>query len=151
MSKILKVLSLATCAGVCLMLAALLLSLSRPDETLFKILSELNSWQALQEWFGAWLIGFLICLIFGSPSLLVIDKYFASFSSRYIVGGTVAGWVAWFFLCGPLFTPKPWFDASSWISGGINYVGIYLWLGFCTGLLFTVMLSALETTHGEKK
>lgn len=151
MSKILKVLLLANCAGVCFLLAALLQSLSRPNETIYKILSELHTWQAIQDWFGMWLIGFVMCLIFGTPGLFIIDKYFSRFKTRYITGGFFAGWVAWLFTNGPLFEPNVWFVGYRWVLDGINYVGIYIWLGFCTGLLFTALLWVLQTPNSKKK
>ena len=95
---------------------------------------------ALKEYISAFFLGAVICLLFGTPCLLLIDKYFARFSLRYIVGGTLAGWVTWFFMVGPLLTPSPWLDASSWVLDGINHVGIYVGLGFTTGLLFTIVL-----------
>ena len=143
MSKFAKALLLANCAGIGFLLFTQLEWLTRPDSTLLQILNEIHTWRAIQDLFGMWLIGFLMCLIFGTPLLLVIERFFSRFKTRYITGGFIAGWVAWLFTNGPLFEPNVWFVGYRWVLGGINYVGIYIWLGFCTGLMFTVLLWAM--------
>lgn len=144
MSKLLKALLLATCAGTCLMVFWVLLAYTHSplglSETLYQFFNELYTGRGMQDLFGMWLIGFFMCLIFGTPFLLIIERYFSRFKTRYITGGFVAGWVAWLFTNGPLFEPNVWFVGYRWVLGGINYVGIYVWLGFCTGLLFTALL-----------
>ena len=160
MSKLLKALLLAACAGICLMVFFLLVLLTRTHspngslETLHQffneLFNELYKGRAVQELSGMWLIGFVVCLIFGTPALLIIDKYFSRFKTRYIIGGFVAGWVAWFFMVGPLLTTSPWLSVDSWIDSGINYVGLYVWMGFSTGLLFTVLLWLLEKLKSKK-
>ena len=154
MSKLIKSLLLAACAGVCLLLFFNLLSSIRqelgPRETIYQIFNELYRGRALQEFFGMWLIGFVMCLIFGTPLLLIIERFFNRFKTRYITGGFVAGWVAWLFTNGPLFEPNVWFVGYRWVLDGINYVGIYVWLGFCTGLLFTALLWVFECLKSKK-
>lgn len=154
MSKILKALLLATCAGLCLMVFWMLLALTHSPlglrENLYQILNELFKGRGMQDLFGMWMIGFFMCLIFGTPFLLIIERYFSRFKTRYITGGFVAGWVAWLFTNGPLFEPNVWFVGYRWVLGGINYVGIYVWLGFCTGLLFTGLLWICERLKRKK-
>lgn len=98
------------------------------------------SMESAWEIFGLFLLGAFICLLFGTPCLLLIDKYFARFRSRYIIGGAFGGWVAWFFMCGPLLTPSPWLEWRSWVLSGINHVGLYVALGCSSGTLFTLTL-----------
>ena len=145
MSKFSKTLLLATCAGVCSIIfwlgAGIVLS-SEPI-SVYQYISEIHTWRRIYGVFGFFLLGFVPCLIFGTPLLLVIERFFSRFKTRYITGGFIAGWVAWLFTNGPLFEPNVWFVGYRWVLGGINYVGIYIWLGFCTGLMFTVLLWAM--------
>jgi hypothetical protein len=150
MSKFAKTLVLALCAGVSLGAHMLFVtsfmyvepplvspspgSVPLPDFTNYQPYSPLG------ELLGFVVIGAIICLIFGTPCLLLIDKYFSRFKSRYMIGGAVAGWVAWFFMVGPLLTPSPWLRWNSWVLDGINHVALYVGLGFGTGLLFTIVL-----------
>lgn len=150
MSKFAKSLLLAACAGACFLSFTQMEWLTRPNNTVYQMLNELYTWREIQDLFGMWMIGFFMCLIFGTPVLLVIEKYFSRFKSRYITGGFVAGWIAWLFTNGPLFEPNVWFVAYRWVLGGINYVGIYIWLGFCTGLLFTVLLWISDKLKSKK-
>jgi hypothetical protein len=150
MSKFAKVLLLANCAGICFLLFTRLEWLTRSNSTFLQIFGEIHTWRGIQNLFGMWQIGFFMCLIFGTPLLLIIEKFFRRFKTRYITGGFIAGWVAWLFTNGPLFEPNVWFVGYRWVLGGINYVGIYIWLGFCTGLLFTALLWAMNKLDGKK-
>lgn len=89
------------------------------------------------------MVGSVICLIFGTPCLLLIDKYFSRFQSRYMVGGAVAAWVAWFVMAGPLYAPTL-FKLEYWIGSGLGHVAVYVGMGFATGALFTLLLSVFE-------
>lgn len=154
MFKILKTLLLATSAGVCSIVFWFGLGFANGSRigpySLSQHFSEFHGWQGVTTLFGYFLLGFVPCLIFGTPCLYFIDKYFSRFKTRYITGGFVAGWVAWFFMVGPLLTTSPWLSADSWVDSGINYVGIYVWLGFCTGLLFTVLLWISEKPNRKR-
>ena len=144
MSKISKILLLATCAGVCFVIVTELFWLLRSSINPNQLFSEINIWRRTKDVFGFLLLGFIPCLIFGTPCLLIIDKYFSRYRTRYITGGFVAGWIAWFFMVGPLLTTSPWLSVNSWIDSGINYIGLYVWMGFSTGLLFTALLWICE-------
>lgn len=150
MSKISKILLLATCAGVCFVIHALLVQVAYLGSTINQIYENFFIWESVVHRFGFFLLGFIPCLIFGSPCLLIIDKHFSRFKTRYITGGFGAGWVAWFFMVGPLFTTSPWLSADSWVDSGINYVGLYVWMGTSTGLLFTTLLWAFGKLDEKK-
>ena len=152
MSKTLKTLLLATCAGVCFVVFAVMAGFlnARARPSLHQYLSEFQGWQGVTTLFDYFLLGVIPCLIFGTPFLLLIEKYFSRFDTRYTTGGFVAGWVAWFFMVGPLLTPSPWLDAEIWLLDGFNYVGLYVGLGFCTGLLFTALLWILEKLNRKR-
>jgi hypothetical protein len=152
MSKALKALLLATCAGFCSILFwDLVLRISNGNAiSLYEYLDNLRTWRRIQDVFGFFLLGFVPCLIFGTPVLLIIEKWYSRFKTRYITGGFVAGWIAWFFMVGPLLTTSPWLSPDSWVDSGINYVGLYVWLGFSTGLLFTILLGAMGKLDEKK-
>ena len=150
MTKISQTLLLATCAGICFVIEALIVQVIYGGASINRIIEQIFIWQSTVYKFGFFLLGFFPCLIFGTPCLYLIDKYFSRFKTRYITGGFVAGWIAWFFMVGPLFTPSPWLSAESWVLDGINYVGLYVGLGFCTGLLFTALLWISEKLKSEK-
>lgn len=138
MIKLLKILLLAACAGIFLLALFVMPTLLAPTSPYL----DLWSWHTLQEMFFLFLLGSVICLVFGTPCLLLIDKYFSRFQLRYMIGGAVAGWVAWFFMCGPFVTVgNPWNDTESWVADGINHVCLYIGLGFATGTLFTLLLN----------
>jgi len=102
--------------------------------------------QSIKEIAGLWIIGALITAVFGTPVLLLIEKYFAHFPSRYVIGGSVAAWIAWFAMAGPLFNPTRWRfdDVRNWVGSGLGHVGIYVSLGLIVGTLFTIVVWLAE-------
>ena len=153
MSKIAKSLLLAACAGMCAIVFWVVAGFvtSKTPLNFYRHLLEFAGWQGAYTLFGFFLLGLIPCLIFGTPVLLIIERNFSSFKTRYITGGFFAGWVAWFFMVGPLLTKSPWLSVDSWVDSGINYVGIYVSLGFCTGTLLTSLLWIFERSKGKLK
>ncbi|MDM0007816.1 hypothetical protein QTI51_25015 [Variovorax sp. J22G73] len=108
--------------------------------------SEILGLEGISEIFTIWVMGAVITGIFGTPCLAVIEKYFFRFSSRYMIGGAIAAWIAWISMAGPLFTPDRWHfeDLNNWVGSGLGYVGIYVGLGFTTGTFLTLFLRFFE-------
>lgn len=107
-------------------------------------ISFLQIFEAIKELGILWFIGALITTIFGVPILLLLDKLFARFSLRYMIGGAFASWIAWLFIAGPLFTPHVWHNPRNWIGWGLGHVSIYVGVGFATGALLTVAIWWIE-------
>ena len=139
MKKIIKTLVLAICGWICF--AAFIIINACLDLIFYS--SNIDIWSAkgLQELLSLFIIGAIICLIFGAPFLFIIDNYFNRLKYRYILGGFIAAWVAWLVIAGPLFTPSLWLrpDLWNWI-----YSMQFARLGMATGVLFTLVLGLFK-------
>ena len=103
-----------------------------------------------------WLIGAVITAFYGIPVLFIIDRYFARFTLRYVIGGPVAGYFAWAGISGPLFYPKLWIEPAQWTSQSNRDSAVFcVFLGILVGIVFTVLVRlderrqrrlAIETT-----
>ena len=140
MSKLNKCLLLAACSGVCLVAWLFLLPEIFPEPATYVKWR----WALLQEIFSLFMIGAVICLVFGTPILLLIEKYFSRFTLRYIIGGPVAAWVMWFITFNPLLTGDPWLDPDTWLPVPKSQVQIYVAMGLATGTLFTIVLAVIS-------
>lgn len=109
----------------------------------------LNSMDPFQ--YGRWIylyqspvkyhIIFILCFLFGIPSILIIEKFFTS-PFRYIFGGIVSSIVAWTIL--EEGTSHPFYAwSSAWLTNwkiGLFFIAH----GAVTGMLFTLTLFFLR-------
>lgn len=82
-------------------------------------------------------IGFVLCFIFGLPSILILEKWFPHVTARYLFGGAIASAVAFSILEGGIYAPSIW--EKPW---GINWqLGLFfIAYGIATGALYTFFI-----------
>lgn len=94
-------------------------------------------------------IAFFICLIFGTPILIIIEIWFNHISFRFIKGGAIASLIAWIVLdSGTSNTP---FLALA--PGHLDWplALIFMAIGTLTGILFTLATRTFNTTIRKLK
>ena len=134
---VLKAFLLAACAGISL--AILMLG--------FVVILDPNffhtwRWTYFVDLLLFFLIGSSICLVFGTPFMLIIDKYFSRFRTRYMLGGIIAALVAWLIMEGhSSHTPFLALAQGRW-NWPVSIV--FMGTGFSTGALFTLLLSSFK-------
>ncbi len=144
MKKLQKILLLAVCAGSCFIGLAIITALW--SIAVNSRVVDIWSLRGLKELFSMFMLGTVICLVFGTPFLFLIEKYFNRFRIRYALGGAIAAWVAWLVISGPLFTPRLWLHPELW---DWLFSMAFAVTGFATGALFTLLLSVFG--HCKKR
>lgn len=86
------------------------------------------------------LFGMTFCLIFRTPFLLLIDKYFSQLRFRYMIGRTVAVMTGAFVIYPFVIYPF-----------GMDNLAGFWFFGFLTGLLYTLMLRAIDYYKSNRR
>lgn len=85
----------------------------------------------------SFLVGAGIAMLVGWPVLWLTDR-FLTHRLRYIVGGTVSGFLIWLLLGAPGLLPLP---TGQYMSYLLDQIGprmlVFVWFGCLSGLLFT--------------
>lgn len=95
------------------------------------------------------IIVFTLCVLFGTPSIFIIDRWLFNYSSRHIFGGAITATIAWATMdstissTGNIFT-SPW---------GINWhlALFFAAFGTTTGALYALLLKALEKLKKDQQ
>jgi uncharacterized integral membrane protein len=141
---LLRIFLLAACAGISL--AILMMGCAAIQDPEF-----FHSWR--WTYFGDlslfFVLGASICLVFGTPFMLMLDKYFSRFRIRYMVGGAIAALIAWLIMEGQSsHTPFLALAPGRW---NWPFSIIFMGTGFATGALFTLLLSAFDHCKKRRK
>lgn len=143
---LLRIILLAACSGLCLTLIIAIYTISI-DPVFFY----LNwRWSYLPDLILFFLPGFFICLIFGTPFLIITDNYFPKARCRYIFGGAIGALIIWIGMAMTGTAGTPFLALS---SGPLNWplAIVFMTVGAGTGGLYTLALWMIDKHKNQSK